>query len=254
MTTTDLDVDGADCLSFTVRGSWAHFRRVDTTTEKLTYRVIPRTTVAGLIAAVLGKPRDSYYDTFAPDASAIAISPQSTLDTMSVPILTLPTEEGDIKTAEGVSGKTVVDPDRIEQERKRRTFEYIVDPAYRIDVVLDDGATFDELREHLVENRSVYTPYLGKSECLASIEDVTLTTVRDGGDVDAVESIVPEEHVVPAPGTPLQMERTPAYMAADDSGRHTTGFLSYAYAPGGTHLSASDAPVHSVDGRTVCFI
>ncbi len=54
MATTDLDIEGRECLSFTVEGPWAHFRRIDATTEKLTYRVIPRTTVAGLIAAVLG--------------------------------------------------------------------------------------------------------------------------------------------------------------------------------------------------------
>jgi CRISPR-associated protein Cas5h len=254
MTTTDLDVVGRECLSFTVRGSWAHFRRVDTTTEKLTYRVIPRTTVAGLIAAVLGEPRDSYYDTFAPDVSAIAISPQSALDTMSVPMLTLPTEEGDIKTAEGVSGKTVVDPERIGEERKRRTFEYVVDPAYRIDLVLDDTDTFEQLHELLADGRSVYTPYLGKSECLASIDDVTRTTVTDSDEADAVDSIVPEEHVVPSPGTPLRMERTPAYMAADDSGRHTTGYLSYAYAPGTEQLTASGGPVRTVGDRTVCFV
>lgn len=254
MATTDLDVAGAECLSFTVNGSWAHFRRVDTTTEKLTYRVIPRTTVSGLIAAILGKPRDSYYDTFAPESSAIAISPQSSLDAISIPMLTLPTEEGDIKGAEGVTGKTIVDPEHIGSERKRRTFEYIVDPAYRIDVVLEDEETFVKLQNRLKEHRPVYTPYLGKSECLASINDVSVTTVSDQGNDEAIESIVPEKYIVPAPGIPLKMERTPTYMEADESGRRTTGFLSYAYAPKGSQLSASGAPVYSVDDRTVCFI
>ena len=59
MVTTSLNVAGRECLSFTVEGPWAHFRRIDATTEKLTYRVMPRTTVAGLLAAVLGEPRDS---------------------------------------------------------------------------------------------------------------------------------------------------------------------------------------------------
>lgn len=252
--TTNLDVVGRECLSFTVSGSWAHFRRIDTTTEKLTYRVIPRTTVAGLIAAVLGEPRDSYYDTFAREASAIAISPQSSLETMSIPMLTLPTEEGDIKTAEGVSGKTVVDPETTGEERKRRTFEYVVDPSYRIDVVLEDRPTFARLAELLTSGRSVYTPYLGKSECLASIDDVTTTTVEAVESADAVDSIVPEVHVVPSPGTPLRMERTPAFMRADSDGRRTTGYLSYAYAPGSEQLSVDGAPAHGVDGRTVCFV
>lgn len=254
MATTNLAVVGRECLSFTVRGPWAHFRRIDATTEKLTYRVIPRTTVAGLIAAILGKPRDSYYDTFSPDASAIAITPQSGLNTMSVPMLTLPTEEGDIKTAAGVTGKTVVDPEQISKERKRRTFEYIVNPAYRIDLVLDDGEIFDRLSRMLDEGRSVYTPYLGKSECLAAIENVTTTTVESAESVTLVDSIVPEEYIVPTPGEPLRMERTPAYMRADESGRRTTGFLSYAYAPGNEGIRVDGTPAQSVEGRTVCFV
>lgn len=254
MSTTNLDVVGREALSFTVRGPWAHFRRVDTTTEKLTYRVMPRTTVAGLLAAVLGEPRDSYYDTFSKDSSAIAISPKCELETQSIPQLTLPTSEGDITSPTGVSGKTVIDPEVIAEERKRRTFEYIVDPAYRIDVVLDDSETFDRLAEFLHAGKSTYTPSLGKSECLASIDEVTQPTVEAGGDTEAVESTVPEKHVAPTPGEPLRMERTPAYMEADNGGRRTTDFISYSFAPVNEPLTAPSAPVHSVEDRSVCFV
>ncbi|UVE52261.1 type I-B CRISPR-associated protein Cas5b (plasmid) [Haloferax larsenii] len=251
--TTELDVAGRECLSFTVEGPWAHFRRIDATTEKLTYRVIPRTTVAGLLAAILGEPRDSYYDTFAPDASAMAISPVCSLETQSVPMLTLPTKSGDIKSAEGVSGKTVIDPEVIATERKRRTFEYVVDAAYRIDLVLEDRETFDRLHDFLASGRSTYTPTLGKSECLANITDVTRSTIEADGNTEAVTSTVPEEYVVPTPGTPLRLERTPAFMTADEGGRRTTGFSSYAFAPGDETLTAPGAPVMQVSDRAVCF-
>lgn len=250
---TALDVVGRECLSFTVSGPFAHFRRIDTTTEKLTYRVIPRTTAAGLLAAILGEPRDSYYDTFSKESSAMAITPTCSLGTQSIPMLTLPTTSGDIKSAEGVSGKTVIDPKTIAEERKRRTFEYVVDAAYRIDLVLDDTEIFERLAEYLETGRAVYTPSLGKTECLASIEDVERTTVSDDGDPEAISSTVPEDYVVPTPGTPLQMERSPAFMEADESGRKTTGFASYAYVPDGEQLAAPDAPVASVENRTVCF-
>lgn len=254
MVTTDLNVVDREYLSFRVAGPWAHFRRIDATTEKLTYRVMPRTTVAGLIAAILGEPRDSYYQTFARDASAIAISPECTLETQSIPQLTLPTTAGDIKGAKGVTGKTAIDPEVIARERKRRTFEYVVDAAYRVDVVLDDMKTFERLWEFLETGRSTYTPSLGKTECLASITDVTRGTVTDNGDSESISSIVPEEYVVPTPGTPLRMERTPAYMRADDGGRSTTGFLSYAYSSEDEVLSAPDAPTMDVNGRSVCFV
>jgi hypothetical protein len=202
---------------------------------------------------VLGEPRDSYYETFAKDASAMAISPVCSLETQSIPMLTLPTNSGDIKSAEGISGKTVIDPKVIATERKRRTFEYVVDAGYRIDLILNDTETFDRLREYLETGKAVYTPALGKSECLATFEDVSVTTVTAGGNDTAISSTVPEEHVVPTPGTPLRMERTPAYMTAEDGGRRTTEFASYAYAPEGEKLAAPDAPVSTVEGRTVCF-
>ena len=62
------------CLSFTVRGDFGHFRRVDGTVVRQTYKLPPRTTVAGLLSAVAGLERDSYYDQFGPDTSAVAIS------------------------------------------------------------------------------------------------------------------------------------------------------------------------------------
>jgi CRISPR-associated protein Cas5h len=254
MATTDLAVEGRECLSFTAEGPWAHFRRIDTTTEKLTYRVMPRTTVAGLIAAILGEPRDSYYQTFAKDASAIAVSPQCDLETQSIPQLTLPTTAGDIKTADGVSGKTVIDPEEIATQRKRRTFEYVVDASYRIDLVLDDEETKERIWEFLDTGRTTYTPFLGKSECLATITNASRSTVEPDGESHEIESTVPEEYAVPEPGAPLRMERTPAYMTADETGRRTTGFASYAYAPGDETLVAPDAPVYSVEDRSVCFI
>lgn len=254
MATTNLDVAGRECLSFTVHGPFAHFRRIDSTTEKLTYRVMPRTTVAGLLAAVLGLPRDSYYDTFGQEESAMAISPQCQLETQSIPMLTLPTKAGDIKGADGVSGKTVVDPEVVDQERQRRTFEYVVDAAYRIDLVLEDTETFETLHEYLRDGKATYTPSLGKTECLATIDDVIRSTIEPGGATDAISSIVPEAHVVPQPGEPLEMERTAAFMEADSGGRHTTGYLSYAYARGGNTLAAPDAPTMVVDDRTVCFV
>jgi CRISPR-associated protein Cas5h len=255
MVTTNLDVVERECLSFTVRGPWAHFRRIDTTVEKLTYRVIPRTTVAGLLAAVLGEPRDSYYDTFEADNSAIAISvaPECELETQAIPQLTLPTTQGDLNQVTGTSRSSIVDPKQIAASSQRRTFEYIVDAGYQIDIVLDDEETFNRLREFLDSGKATYTPCLGKTECLADLTDVNASTIVDEGDPEAIDSTVPEQHIAPEPGRPLRMERTPAYMRADSGGRQTTGFTSYGYAPNGETIVAPSAPAVSVDGRSVCF-
>ena len=84
------------CLSLTVSGPWGHFRRVEGNVVKQTYRVIPRTTVAGLLAAVLGISRDEYYDLFGPEQSWIAIEPVEPLRTVNMPMNTLSTADGDL--------------------------------------------------------------------------------------------------------------------------------------------------------------
>ena len=125
------------CLSVTVRGPWGHFRRVEGNVVKQTYRIIPRTTVAGLLAAVLGIDRNSYYDLFGPDSSRIAIEPVSALRTLNMPMNTLSTAAGDLRSinSQGKLALKLPDPTNL---RQQHNYEVLVDPAYRIDVALSD--------------------------------------------------------------------------------------------------------------------
>lgn len=60
-------------LSFRLQGKMAHFRRYYSNSSALSYSVPPRTTVAGMVAGLLGYPRDSYYDIFSLDHCRIAL-------------------------------------------------------------------------------------------------------------------------------------------------------------------------------------
>jgi CRISPR-associated protein Cas5h len=51
-------------ISFRLRGKMAHFRKFYSNSSSLSYFIPPRTTLAGIIAGLLGKERDSYYDEF----------------------------------------------------------------------------------------------------------------------------------------------------------------------------------------------
>jgi CRISPR-associated protein Cas5h len=265
-TTTAVDPVGRECLSVTVRADWAHFRRVDTTTDKQTYRVIPRTTVAGLLAAAVGAPRDTYYDAFAPDVSAVAVVPETPVRTMAVPQLTLPTKEADVTDAPPVGGE-IVKPSVTAGSRQRRTFEYLCDPAYTIHLVaaddwidrladrLDPRPPSTPATDHDPAIRPVYTLSLGKSECLAEVTDCVRSTVRDTEtDVNRADSIVPESALVPAPDATFQVERTPAYMTATDDGRKTTEFVSYGFDSDGGSVPADPDATATVAGDTVVFV
>ena len=245
------------CLSFTVRGPWGHFRRIEGNIVKQTYRIVPRTTVAGLLAAVLGIERDGYYDVFAPDKSAVAIEPVRELRTVNMPMNTLSTAAGNLQSLNGRGKVSVKLPDPTTL-RQQHNYEVLVDPAYRIDVALADDQWYTKLREALAAGESHYVPSLGLSEHLAEIEYHGEFDIEDGpqtGTVD-VDSAVPDavDDIVLDPGTRCQIEESPAFMEADSGGRTTTGFTNYSYNPDAEPLEVANISTASVDGRTVVFV
>ncbi|WP_049903442.1 type I-B CRISPR-associated protein Cas5b [Halococcus agarilyticus] len=245
------------CLSVTVRGPWGHFRRVEGNVVKQTYRIIPRTTVAGLLAAVLGVERDGYYDLFGPSASRIAIEPVSPLRTLNMPMNTLSTAGGDLQSINAHGKITIRLPDPTNL-RQQHNYEVLVGPEYRIDIALSDEKTYRKLRETLAAGKSHYVPSLGLSEHLAELEFHGEFEVRDGPTDDpvAVDSAVPNriESVVLESGTRCQVEESPAFMANDSGGRTTTEFTSYVYNPDAKELDVRDIDAKTVDERTVVFV
>lgn len=62
-------------LSFYLKGKMAHFRRYYSNSSALTYSIPPRTTIAGIIAGLLGWERDTYYELFSLQNCRIAVAP-----------------------------------------------------------------------------------------------------------------------------------------------------------------------------------
>jgi len=245
------------CLSFTVRGPWGHFRRIEGNIVKQTYRIIPRTTVAGLLAAVLGIERDGYYDLFAPDRSAVAIEPVREIRTVNMPMNTLSTAAGNLQSLNGRGKISVKLPDPTTL-RQQHNYEVLVDPAYRIDVALADDQRYTKLRETLAAGESHYVPSLGLSEHLADIEYHGEFDIERGPQQDtiAIDSAVPNavNDIVLDAGTRCQIEESPAFMETDSGGRTTSGFTNYAYNPDAEPLEVANTSAASVDGRTVVFV
>lgn len=245
------------CLSFEVRGPWGHFRRVEGNVVKQTYRIVPRTTIAGLIAAMLGIERDGYYDLFGPDVSAIAIQPTRELRTVNMPMNTLSTASGDL-TSLNPRGKISIRLPNSTKLRQQHNYEVLVDPAYRIDVALADDERYEQLKGTLEAGKSHYVPSLGLSEYLAEVKHHGEFDVEAGhsSGVVAVDSAVPNavDDVVLDPERRCQVEESPAFMTTDDGGRTTTGYTTYAYNPDAKSLRISDVDTAHVDDRTVVFV
>lgn len=245
------------CLSLTVRGPWGHFRRIDGNIVKQTYRIIPRTTAAGLLAAVLGIGRDQYYELFGPEESAIAVEPVSPLRTMNMPVNTLSTAK-EAMTSLNARGKLSIRLPNPTKLRQQHNYEVLVDPAYRLDVWLSDDDRFEELASTLAAGKSHYTPSLGLSEYLAEIQYHGMFEVESGPseNVVDVDSAIPNavDRIVPEPETRCQLETSPAFMTTDEGGRTTTAFTSYAYNPDAEPLGVRGQTTATVDGRTVVFV
>lgn len=218
-------------IEFTVRAKWAHFRRIDTTTTKQSYRVIPPTTAMGLIAGMLGYSRDSYYDTFSMSNAAFAIIVEDSVDPFQVAKLDLSTTKGDFESGRKKGAlRNLIARDTTLDDRQQRLYEYLRDPTYRIVASIDDEDIRSDLIDRLENKEFVYTPSLGRSECLAHISDwneYQLSTIE----ADTVDSTAPLG--VARATSSVSVERTPQRLTAEKHSRKTTDFVSYAFSKAG---------------------
>lgn len=141
-------------IVFDVKGKYALFRRNYTTSSSTSYNFPPRTSICGLLGAIMGIQNEAtqfskHLRIF--DNAHIALR-------VLVPIRK--TTMG-VNYAETKSGKN---------QRTRIILELIKEPVYRIYV--SEFSQFDQLRNHLENNTCVFTPYLGQAQFIAKISHV----------------------------------------------------------------------------------
>jgi len=250
----------SSCIGFDVAADFAHFRKVGNNSAKPTYRIPPRTTVAGLLAGILGMPRNSYYDLFESSSSAVAVVPKEIPHTYTMGITTVNTKADDAiqyRPSERHWSKAaeVLTPESyIEYDRQRDTYEMLVDPVYRIYVALKDDDIYEELYERLKESRYHYSPSLGLSECIAEINDVAMHEVVAVEADTADSATYTDSGVLPTPRVKIRRERAPLYMTADENGgRRTTAFGNITYTAHEDGLPISDVPAYKTGSHTVLF-
>ncbi len=245
------------CIGFDVTADFAHFRKVGNNSAKPSYRVPPRTTVAGLLAGIMGMPRDSYYDRFSPSSSAVAVVPKTLPHTYTMGITTVNTKADDAiqylpQERSWHHGAEMLTPESyVKYDRQRDTYEMLVDPVYRVYVGLADRDVHDELRERLEDSRYHYSPALGLSECIADIRNVDTHTVESTA-TDAVDSATYDDSaVVPRPGVSIKRERAPLHMEANNGGRRTTAFGNITYTTGDDPLPVDASRTHAIGDHEV---
>ncbi|TZE82823.1 type I-B CRISPR-associated protein Cas5b [Calorimonas adulescens] len=168
-------------LVFDVCGKMAHFRKYYTNSSSLSYMFPPRTVVTGIIAAVLGMERDSYYEDFSSEICHIAVSARVPLRKIMQTVNYLQTK--DLNGLNGSRGHTQVPLEIILPEG-----DMII---YRIYFTHRNMDIVEKLKNYLQSGKTFYPIYMGISEFLAV--------------PSYVDCISKDNIIVHSPGMPVQV-------------------------------------------------
>ncbi|MDK2946102.1 MAG: CRISPR-associated protein Cas5h [Geotoga sp.] len=151
-------------LVFDLIGKAAHFRKFYTNSSSLSYYFPPKTTLAGLIAGILGFERDSYYEYFG-DKAKIGVKLVTPVRKKINTVNYLMIKKGESKNLSyfrGLRNRTLVP---VEFVFPKSTENLI----YRVYFSHEDESLNEKLKERLKNKKFVYPPYLGITELLANI-------------------------------------------------------------------------------------
>ncbi len=139
-------------LVFDIYGKFAHFRKFYTNSSSLTYGIPPRTTITGIIAAIMGLERDSYYDEFNSDNLKIAVKKIGTTQKI-------------IQTLNYMRATTMNEL-IIGKEHTQVPFEILRgkdNVRFRIYLTHRDKSIFEEIERRVKKNLFIYPPYFGSA-------------------------------------------------------------------------------------------
>lgn len=143
-------------LQFDIAGSAAHFKKFYSNVSALTYDFPSRTNIMGILASILKKSRDSYYDELASDKSKIGVRPLTPLRKyFTYTNYHNPKQGGNIQT-------------RVELIFPKEPIKKL---KYRIFFFHKDKSVAEELYKKLKSGDDGYGLYLGQRQLRANLHD-----------------------------------------------------------------------------------
>ena len=164
-------------IVFELRGRFAHFKVPETTRGAISFPFPPRTALLGMIAGILGYPRNSYWKEGHPLREArIALEIVNPLKMYPMKVNYTQTKSDFVFKVDGL--KILIPSDPVDPSRRGFTTQFrldlVQDPCYRVYFSLDDRELFDALAEALKGHQYKYVPYLGHANLLAEIEMISV--------------------------------------------------------------------------------
>lgn len=157
-------------LVFDVVGQMAHFRKFYSNSSSLSYPIPPRTTLMGLIAALLGSERDSYYEELGLKHARLGVALKSPVRSLMQTVNYLATDD---KDWHGTKRRTQIPLELILPRPPARVVRYQVYFQHRV------AEWVERLYTQLEKGEYGYPVYLGLTECLAWVENSRLYLPED---------------------------------------------------------------------------
>ncbi|MEW5323213.1 type I-B CRISPR-associated protein Cas5b [Geobacillus thermoleovorans] len=177
-------------LVFDIQADFGHFRQIYSTSSPLTYSFIPPTAFFGLLGAItgVGKEENDYLRVFNHETTDVAIRLMGPVRKARMGINYVNTK-----------GNVWVPKQRREGARTQIRVEFLRFPHFRCYVWMKDRERFSQLVDLIRQHKSVYTPCLGLSECLADVRFVSVADFRlvqgDGRKPVPICSVIPGKDV-----------------------------------------------------------
>jgi len=229
-------------LVFDIWGDYAHFRKIETTTSPLTYSFPTGTALAGIIAAILGLGRDSYYELFSKGNVKFAVRILHPIKKTTINLNLIDTSRGfylwDIKE----NPRTIV------------PCQFIKQPKYRIYIWLSDKERYKELKNHLENHQTIYTLYLGISELIANFSFIGEFDIKAEGvkGEEEIHSIIKKDKVrmIVEEGKRYALESVPLFM---DKDRMVLEYGNMVFETNGKPLKINQGEFYKIGRENVIF-
>jgi CRISPR-associated protein Cas5h len=163
---TNLIPMNENVLILDIKSKFACFRRIDTNSTSLSYKFPPRTTIIGMLSAILGRERDSYYDEFSKSEIAIRIKQGSRSIFQTVNNIKVKSQADLDLYRKGYDSPTQIPTELLVP------ISYKDHLTFRIYFTHSDNELYTELKKCLSNHTFSYPPSLGFANMLSSIEFV----------------------------------------------------------------------------------
>ena len=234
-----------DIVEFRLFGDYAHFSHPETIYSSLTYPVPPKTTIMGLLGAIIGE--DDFWNL---SGLRYAVKIDKPIEKKSFCF-------NGIKDA--LSSSFKLDEGRQRADVKKQLYrELICNPSYTIYLELDEvNAKYKELiKKNLKEHKSAYTPFLGINFCLANFEWIDILSCEKGIEDEALtKCAIPLESYIIDCSSHKQKLSTFRAAKSVEKGRYYKTFDDFIVEVNGAYplKAKNNNNIYRVNGENVFF-